>query len=135
MSFSNGLVHELFVEYCLFFFYKHTTAYEIGILFFSSRRRHTRSLCDWIQDVCSSDLLAWPPIFRILSCALSHYSRSFRQEERRVGKECRDRGWQNDEKRGVDHGRRRTIKKKRQQSLATKLYGCISQYADSSIIS
>src|SRR4030095_850407 len=26
------------------------------IIFFSSRRRHTRSLCDWSSDVCSSDL-------------------------------------------------------------------------------
>src|SRR5215211_8482618 len=26
--------------------------------FFSSRRRHTRSLCDWSSDVCSSDLRA-----------------------------------------------------------------------------
>src|SRR5947207_2832436 len=26
--------------------------------FFSSRRRHTRSLCDWSSDVCSSDLQA-----------------------------------------------------------------------------
>src|SRR5215204_6534534 len=26
--------------------------------FFSSRRRHTRSLCDWSSDVCSSDLAA-----------------------------------------------------------------------------
>src|SRR5260221_6337629 len=26
------------------------------LLFFSSRRRHTRSLCDWSSDVCSSDL-------------------------------------------------------------------------------
>src|SRR5260221_7844793 len=25
--------------------------------FFSSRRRHTRSLCDWSSDVCSSDLV------------------------------------------------------------------------------
>src|SRR5438132_589639 len=24
--------------------------------YFSSRRRHTRSLCDWSSDVCSSDL-------------------------------------------------------------------------------
>src|SRR5438132_10629940 len=24
---------------------------------FSSRRRHTRSLCDWSSDVCSSDLV------------------------------------------------------------------------------
>src|SRR6202042_3102999 len=29
--------------------------------FFSSRRRHTRSLRDWSSDVCSSDLgVAWP---------------------------------------------------------------------------
>src|SRR5260221_9771686 len=27
-----------------------------GSGFFSSRRRHTRSLCDWSSDVCSSDL-------------------------------------------------------------------------------
>src|SRR5438034_8976490 len=27
------------------------------IFFFSSRRRHTRSLCDWSSDVCSSDLI------------------------------------------------------------------------------
>src|SRR5947207_14621192 len=26
------------------------------IFFFSGRRRHTRSLCDWSSDVCSSDL-------------------------------------------------------------------------------
>src|SRR5260221_2009585 len=25
--------------------------------FFASRRRHTRSLCDWSSDVCSSDLV------------------------------------------------------------------------------
>src|ERR687894_3179911 len=29
------------------------------VFFFSSRRRHTRSLCDWSSDVCSSDLVAW----------------------------------------------------------------------------
>src|SRR5215471_15529330 len=27
--------------------------------FFSSRRRHTRSLRDWSSDVCSSDLIVW----------------------------------------------------------------------------
>src|SRR5438034_5414603 len=27
-----------------------------AFFFFSSRRRHTRSLCDWSSDVCSSDL-------------------------------------------------------------------------------
>src|SRR5260221_679489 len=29
----------------------------ICVFFFSSRRRHTRSLCDWSSDVCSSDLI------------------------------------------------------------------------------
>src|SRR4030095_11465025 len=28
------------------------------VVLFSSRRRHTRSLCDWSSDVCSSDLAA-----------------------------------------------------------------------------
>src|SRR5260221_6896042 len=28
----------------------------VSVFFFSSRRRHTRSLCDWSSDVCSSDL-------------------------------------------------------------------------------
>src|SRR3989344_291454 len=27
-----------------------------GVLFFSSRRRHTSLTCDWSSDVCSSDL-------------------------------------------------------------------------------
>src|SRR5438034_6514839 len=30
------------------------------LFFFSSRRRHTRSLCDWSSDVCSSDLPTSP---------------------------------------------------------------------------
>src|SRR5260221_10018104 len=29
-----------------------------SFFFFSSRRRHTRSLCGWSSDVCSSDLRA-----------------------------------------------------------------------------
>src|ERR671933_2466137 len=29
---------------------------ERAVVFFSSRRRHTISLCDWSSDVCSSDL-------------------------------------------------------------------------------
>ena len=33
--------------------------------FFSSRRRHTRSLCDWSSDVCSSDLTIKKKIARI----------------------------------------------------------------------
>src|SRR5690349_23102406 len=30
----------------------------MNFFFFSSRRRHTRSLRDWSSDVCSSDLVA-----------------------------------------------------------------------------
>src|SRR2546430_5185396 len=29
------------------------------VVFFSSRRRHTRFDCDWSSDVCSSDLDTW----------------------------------------------------------------------------
>src|SRR2546428_4349993 len=32
----------------------------ISIFFFSSRRRHTRSDCDWSSDVCSSDQIPTP---------------------------------------------------------------------------
>src|SRR6266496_4925529 len=31
----------------------------LSFFFFSSRRRHTRSLRDWSSDVCSSDLVAY----------------------------------------------------------------------------
>src|SRR5947207_5615341 len=39
-------------------FYHSATICESNLFyfFFSSRRRHTRSLCDWSSDVCSSDL-------------------------------------------------------------------------------
>src|SRR5260221_411957 len=33
----------------------------VRLIFISSRRRHTRSLCDWSSDVCSSDLFAIAP--------------------------------------------------------------------------
>src|SRR5690349_21868475 len=33
----------------------------LSFFFFSSRRRHTRSLRDWSSDVCSSDLLPGHP--------------------------------------------------------------------------
>src|SRR5690349_21868047 len=36
--------------------------------FFSSRRRHTRSLRDWSSDVCSSDLLRLEITMLALSC-------------------------------------------------------------------
>src|SRR5260221_82927 len=37
------------------------TVVTASIIFFSSRRRHTRSLCDWSSDVCSSDLMIRRP--------------------------------------------------------------------------
>src|SRR5438034_9499877 len=37
--------------------------------FFSSRRRHTRSLCDWSSDVCSSDLGVMVPAQTIIETA------------------------------------------------------------------
>src|SRR5690349_24584087 len=82
--------------------------------FFSSRRRHTRSLRDWSSDVCSSDLYeiliiddnddAARSLATMLEL-LGHqtkvantgtegvrlFSQSKRSEERRVGKECRSR--------------------------------------------
>src|SRR5260221_6735580 len=85
-----------------------------SLCFFSSRRRHTRSLCDWSSDVCSSDLsivfdgrrsdTGW--ILAVedngpglpedeLALLGRRYTRGrqspMRSEERRVGKECRSR--------------------------------------------
>src|SRR5438132_13044083 len=74
--------------------------------FFSSRRRHTRSLCDWSSDVCSSDLAGSFPLRRAAlsmsspTIAVFHDKgkplarvgrKAMRSEERRVGKECRSR--------------------------------------------
>src|SRR5438034_2771984 len=65
------------------------------VFFFSSRRRHTRSLCDWSSDVCSSDLADFS-VGRLGSSCASELGgsqplracRRRRSEERRVGKEC-----------------------------------------------
>src|SRR5262245_62207279 len=91
------------------------------LFFFSSRRRHTRCLSDWSSDVCSSDLsddvgLCLDRALRrkvhmsatlgrhVNDLMLSFYMKTpggfdvefgcegrKRSEERRVGKECRDR--------------------------------------------
>src|SRR5204862_5815825 len=87
------------------------------LVFFSSRRRHTRSLRDWSSDVCSSDLTTerldelmgathepdrvfhYLPFnfaastILLLSClaresVLTLSTDLNRSEERRVGKEC-----------------------------------------------
>src|SRR3712207_7792930 len=86
------------------------------IVFFSSRRRHTRYWRDWSSDVCSSDLVAKEYgsisdtkntgalrkqlkskgggiiITSVQKLLTLVKSKSFvRSEERRVGKECRSR--------------------------------------------
>src|SRR5690606_40518056 len=87
--------------------------------FFSSRRRHTRFSRDWSSDVCSSDLIYFQVVLlkaivaklyyffisdnfirfnlELLTYILLTLSKkdmfSKRSEERRVGKECRSRGW------------------------------------------
>src|SRR3712207_7126135 len=88
------------------------------LIFFSSRRRHTRYWRDWSSDVCSSDLTADEDMSREgreaggdrpdvevvylhdpfradhLAAYLSGIYPAggcFRSEERRVGKECRSR--------------------------------------------
>src|SRR5260221_7715879 len=93
----------------------------VVLFFFSSRRRHTRSLCDWSSDVCSSDLadlrlsagaeaqvsvaeaLDSPRYFAVLdrldqliaappgTYLAGRAAGKARSEERRVGKECRSR--------------------------------------------
>src|SRR5256885_11881132 len=91
----------------------HPATYRIiQLIFFSSRRRHTRLQGDWSSDVCSSDLAARLPgpggrvapfsgarditvqraravqpvlVLHDLAAAPA------RSEERRVGKECRSR--------------------------------------------
>src|SRR5438034_10790248 len=90
------------------------------VFFFSSRRRHTRSLCDWSSDVCSSDLVGfsfaaiasvpamsaiggafgWRWAFATMGvlllllafAVLRWFPDARRSEERRVGKGGRSRG-------------------------------------------
>src|SRR5207248_6400840 len=71
------------------------------LFFFSSRRRHTRSYGDWSSDVCSSDLAqpnensgfdATEQLLGIKGTSRDPIDFA-RSEERRVGKECRSRGW------------------------------------------
>src|SRR5438132_11417835 len=95
------------------------------LFFFSSRRRHTRSLCDWSSDVCSSDLemMNMPGVLHGDVQVLAKIVATQRSEERRVGKECRaqapaegqnenslpDRQWRRERRRvardAPEHGR------------------------------
>src|SRR5699024_11457566 len=86
--------------------------YVLDIFFFSSRRRHTRSKRDWSSDVCSSDLgegfiKKLNGIFAIAlwdqkeEALYLFRDQAGRSEERRVGKECRSRWWQDHYKKKV----------------------------------
>src|SRR5207237_3644506 len=113
--------------------------YFVLFFFFSSRRRHTRFKCDWSSDVCSSDLerdgdsesvvaeiggvclrvrREWPrdeirdehqPTAKKHRNRRVHRRLDLRSEERRVGKEWRARGGQEDNKKRTS----RTREKKR----------------------
>src|SRR5262249_60024612 len=95
--------------------------------FFSSRRRHTRLVSDWSSDVCSSDLTHANELDRLARDRLHAEGRAatgvtiqlgqdragdleglikMRSEERRVGKEGRDRWVADDKKknRGMKQG-------------------------------
>src|SRR5690349_25163052 len=100
--------------------------------FFSSRRRHTRSLRDWSSDVCSSDLEepmaaaigAGLPVqsaggsmvvdigggtTEVAVISLGGIVAATRSEERRVGKECRSRGAPYHEKKKKNQDRHRVV--------------------------
>src|SRR5437588_6845596 len=94
MSYQHAVIVDgvaLFLSFLMVWFY--LCAF---VFFFSSRRRHTRSLCDWSSDVCSSDLSLTRErrFLRGTRRNLRGKGRAgsaARSEERRVGKECRSR--------------------------------------------
>src|SRR5215469_18288156 len=80
--------------------------------FFSSRRRHTRSLRDWSSDVCSSDL-PWSAIGVVRQTGSTNADLLDLASRGKIGRaSCRERG--------VDLGGRRTIKKKNKKKQLTK---------------
>src|SRR5260221_13734119 len=80
----------------------------VSPFFFSSRRRHTRSLCDWSSDVCSSDL-HWCRRFTGNCCGLQQLPGN--QWNSNLWREATD--WKSVvEGKRVDLGGRRFIKKK-----------------------
>src|SRR5215204_6157205 len=71
------------------------TIFNFISFFFSSRRRHTRSLCDWSSDVCSSDLVD--------ECGVKPPARECRGEQR----EAVPDGEERDQLRGCAHALRK----------------------------
>src|SRR5438046_8653483 len=111
----------------------------VFLFFFSSRRRHTRLVSDWSSDVCSSDLIflslvdvsVWVrhlvdanPVGHRGRAGNSRVLLVFREkrsEERRVGKECRSRWWQEEcEKKETEiaqtHDKQRSAKSRHVQA-------------------
>src|SRR3954469_10598802 len=79
--------------------------------FFSSRRRHTRSLRDWSSDVCSSDLVERGD--RAGHRGVRVGVRAADAPHREIGRaSCRERS--------VDLGGRRIIKKKKKTGLGAQ---------------
>src|SRR3546814_8903900 len=85
-----GQIMDIVVFFCVFFFFKQKTAYEMRI-------------SDWSSDVCSSDLHNTPPTNSAVAAlrrwalprlaettrlSSNSVSTRCRSEERRVGKEC-----------------------------------------------
>src|SRR5215204_6611909 len=74
--------------------------------FFSSRRRHTRSLCDWIRRVLfrsqALTVLAAADGLILVLAGKELPGLHLRSEERRVGKECRSRWSPDHEKKKRD---------------------------------
>src|SRR5262245_64848168 len=124
---ASGLMFVILVCSIFFFLFFFVIVLCFFFFFFSSRRRHTRCLSDWSSDVCSSDLVVvcpgigpslgyTPRLPRsrvspncVSGCEPSAVTENVgkrrvsatpisRSEERRVGKECRSRGGEEDEK-------------------------------------
>src|SRR5260370_19921388 len=74
-----------------------------GSFFFSSRRRHTRFKCDWSSDVCSSDLMLIPLLFRLGS--FGHQSHPGRHLLSRLHPSNNQQPFRQDQHAPMVHGR------------------------------
>src|SRR5476649_160421 len=54
------------------------------VFFFSSRRRHTRSLCDWSSDVCSSDLPGVAGTWKDLTDSVNYMANNLTDQVRNI---------------------------------------------------
>src|SRR5260221_5644302 len=86
-----------------------------GIFFFSSRRRHTISLCDWSSDVYSSDLRSDTTV-RVDDSALFREAARNHQLERSYHSERRAR-----------RSKRRDAERERRAALATAFLADLKQ--------